>query len=514
MSSGLVYLIGAGPGDPGLLTIRAQKVLQEADVVIYDRLVGEEILAMASPEAELIYVGKAAGRHSLPQEEINKLLVKKAQEGKKVARLKGGDPFLFGRGGEEAVFLREHGLDFEVIPGITSAIAVPAYAGIPVTHRDITSSFAVITGHEKPEKAMSSIQWDKISTGVGTLVFLMGVENLPAICHELVNNGRSPQTPIALIRWGTLPQQQVLTGTLENIVEKVEAAQFKPPAVIIVGEVVRLREQLKWIENKPLWGKRVLVTRARAQASSLVARIRQAGGQATECPSIVIQKEVDRAALDTAFKSLEYYDWLVFTSVNGVDIFLEEMLQYGLDIRDLKGIRLVAIGPATRKRLEEHGLRVDIMPERFQAEGILEELQKSITPGQWVLLPRAIGARPILPETLKNWGVYLHEIGLYRAVAAQTANPGLVSALLAGDFDYLTFTSSSTVTNFVKMIGEGNVSAIDAVVKVACIGPITAQTASDLGFTINVMAREYTIEGLVEAIIEDALNSTREERMQ
>ena len=284
--------------------------------------------------------------------------------------------------------------------------------------------------------------------------------------------------------------------------------------MIIVGEVVRLREQLKWIENKPLWGKRVLVTRARAQASSLVARIRQAGGQATECPSIVIQKEVDRAALDTAFKSLEYYDWLVFTSVNGVDIFLEEMLQYGLDIRDLKGIRLVAIGPATRKRLEEHGLRVDIMPERFQAEGILEELQKSITPGQWVLLPRAIGARPILPETLKNWGVYLHEIGLYRAVAAQTANPGLVSALLAGDFDYLTFTSSSTVTNFVKMIGEGNVSAIDAVVKVACIGPITAQTASDLGFTINVMAREYTIEGLVEAIIEDALNSTREERMQ
>ena len=345
MSSGLVYLIGAGPGDPGLLTIRAQKVLQEADVVIYDRLVGEEILAMASPEAELIYVGKAAGRHSLPQEEINKLLVKKAQEGKKVARLKGGDPFLFGRGGDEAVFLREHGLDFEVIPGITP-IAVPAYAGIPVTHRDITSSFAVITGHEKPEKAMSSIQWDKISTGVGTLVFLMGVENLPAICHELVNNGRSPQTPIALIRWGTLPQQQVLTGTLENIVEKVEAAQFKPPAVIIVGEVVRLREQLKWIENKPLWGKRVLVTRARAQASSLVARIRQAGGQA-RVPQHRHQK-VDRAALDTAFKSLEYYDWLVFTSVNRVDIFLEEMLQYGLDIRDLKGIRLVAIGPATK----------------------------------------------------------------------------------------------------------------------------------------------------------------------
>lgn len=514
MSNGLVYLIGAGPGDPGLLTIKAQKVLEEADVVVYDRLVGEEILAMANPKAELIYVGKISGRHSLPQDEINQLLVKKAKEGKKVARLKGGDPFLYGRGGEEAVFVKEHGLDYEVIPGVTSAIAVPAYAGIPVTHRDATSSFAVITGHEKPEKAMSSIQWDKISTGIGTLVFLMGVENLQSICHELISNGRNPQTPIALIRWGTLPQQEVLTGTLENIVERVEAAQFKPPAVIIVGEVVKLREQLKWIENRPLWGKRVLVTRARAQASVLVDRIRQAGGQAIECPSIVIHKEVDQAALHTAFKNLEYYDWLVFTSVNGVDIFLEEMLQYGLDVRDLKGIRLVSIGPATRKRLEKHGLRVDIMPEQFQAEGILEELQKSITPGQWVLLPRAIGARPILPETLKNWGVYLHEIGLYRAVAAQNANPDLMEAILAGDFDYLTFTSSSTVTNFVKMIGEHNVSCIDPLVKVACIGPITAKTARDLGFTIDVMAREYTIEGLVEAMIEDAHNSMGEERMQ
>jgi uroporphyrinogen III methyltransferase/synthase len=514
MNKGLVYLIGAGPGDPGLLTIKARKVLEEADVVVYDRLVGAEILAMANPQAEFIYVGKISGRHALPQEEINRLLVEKAARGQKVARLKGGDPFLYGRGGEEAVFVRKHGLEFEIIPGITSAIAVPAYAGIPVTHRDATSSFAVITGHEKPEKTRSSIHWDKISTGIGTLVFLMGVENLPTICHELISHGRSPQTPIALVRWGTLPQQEVLTGTLENIVEKVEAAQFKPPAVIIVGEVVELREQLKWIESKPLLGKRVIVTRARAQASALVDKIRQAGGQAIECPSIIIQKEVDREALHAAFKNLEYYDWLVFTSVNGVDIFLEEMFQHGLDIRDLKGIRLVSIGPATRKRLEEHGLRVEIMPPEYQAEGILDQLQKSITPGQWVLLPRAIGARNVLPDTLKNWGVYMHEIGLYRAVAAQTAGQDLIEEMLNGDFDYLTFTSSSTVANFVKMIGEDNVSRIDPLVKVACIGPITAGTARDMGFTVDVMAREYTIEGLVQAVVKDAHSATGEERVQ
>ncbi|MGI6435194.1 MAG: uroporphyrinogen-III C-methyltransferase [Syntrophomonadaceae bacterium] len=514
MNKGLVYLIGAGPGDPGLLTIKAREVLKRAEVVVYDRLVGNEILAMANPAAEMIYVGKVSGRHALPQEDINRLLVEKAAAGKRVARLKGGDPFLYGRGGEEALFIREHGLNFEVIPGVTSAIAVPAYAGIPVTHRDATSSFAVITGHEKPDKTISSIHWDKISTGIGTLVFLMGVENLPAICHELVSNGRDPHTPIALIRWGTLPQQEVLTGTLENIVEKVKAAAFKPPAVIVVGEVVQLREQLKWVENRPLWGKRIIVTRARAQASTLVEKIRQAGGQAVECPSIMIEKDIDRESLNNALKNLEYYDWLIFTSVNGVDIFMEELFAYGLDIRDLKGIKVVCIGPATRARLEERGIRVDIMPAEFRAEGILTELQATITPAQWVLLPRAKGARNILPDTLKNWGVYINEVGLYRAVTAPGGGHRIVDELLAGDFDYLTFTSSSTVTNFVTMIGEDNVSRIDPLVKVVCIGPVTAETARKSGFTIDVMAAEYTIDGLVHAVIKDAQGSQGEERVR
>jgi uroporphyrinogen III methyltransferase/synthase len=514
MNRGLVYLIGAGPGDPGLLTIKAREVLEKAEVVIYDRLVGPEILAMANSAAEFIYVGKISGRHALPQGEINQLLVEKAAAGKRVARLKGGDPFLYGRGGEEALYLREHGLDFEIIPGITSAIAVPAYAGIPVTHRDATSSFAVITGHEKPEKTTSSIQWDKISTGIGTLVFLMGVENLHTICRELINNGRDPSTPIALIRWGTLPQQQVVSGTLEDIVQKVEAAAFQPPAVTIVGEVVQLRQELRWVENKPLWGKRVIVTRARAQASELVERLRAAGAQTIECPSILIQKQIDRGAMQNALKNLEYYDWLIFTSVNGVDIFLEEMFACGLDIRDLKGIRLVAIGPATRARLEKYGLRVEITPEEYRAEGILEELHKSITPGQWVLLPRAAGARNILPETFKAWGVYMHEVTLYQAVPAQTAGISIVDDILNGDFDYLTFTSSSTVTNFAKMIGEDKVPSVAGLVKVACIGPVTAATARNLGFTVDVLAREYTIDGLVQALIEDAQASQGEERVQ
>jgi uroporphyrinogen III methyltransferase/synthase len=275
---GVVYLIGAGPGDPGLFTLKGQRILQQADVIIYDRLVGDTLLNMARSDAEKIYVGKASGRHALSQEQINQLLVEKASQGLIVARLKGGDPFLYGRGGEEAQYVRQHGLDFEVVPGVTSAIAVPAYAGIPVTHRDMTSSFAVITGHEKPGKKESSIRWEHIAPGIGTLVFLMGVENLPFICQNLISHGRDPQTPVALIRWGTLPEQEVLAGTLDNIVDLVREHDFQPPAVIVVGEVVQLRAELSWVENKPLWGKRIVVTRSRAQASQLVDRIVDLGG--------------------------------------------------------------------------------------------------------------------------------------------------------------------------------------------------------------------------------------------
>lgn len=501
---GFVYLVGAGPGDPGLFTLKGKRILEQAEVVVYDRLVSEQILALANPESEMIYVGKASSQHALAQDEINALLVEKASEGKKVVRLKGGDPFLFGRGGEEAVYIREHGFDFEVVPGITSAIAVPAYAGIPVTHRDAASSLAIITGHEKPGKQESSIKWNEIAHGIGTLVFLMGVENLEYICTNLIAAGKDPGTPVALIRWGTLPEQEVLSGTLETIVELVKKSGFKPPAVTVVGEVVKLRDELNWLEMQPLWGKKIVITRARAQASVLVEKIRDLGGQAIEFPSIKIEKETNLSALYNAFKNLEQYDWIIFTSVNGVDIFFAEMQQNGFDIRDLKGKKLGAIGPATRQKLEDRGLRVDVVPEEYRAEGIIKDLRPHIKSGQWILLPRARGARAILPETLQRWGAHVNEICLYRTVPTRKVSEKVLNNIRDGKLDYLTFTSSSTVSNFVKIIGAENVTGLQGRFKVACIGPVTAQTARENGFNIDIMAREYTIDGLVEAIVADS----------
>ncbi len=500
---GFVYLIGAGPGDPGLFTIKGKQILEKAEVVVYDRLIGQEILNYAPADAEFIYVGKASSRHALPQDEINQLLVDKAREGKMVARLKGGDPFVFGRGGEEAQFARRHGIGFAVIPGITSAVAVPAYAGIPVTHRDATSSFAVITGHEKPGKQESSIQWDQIATGIGTLVFLMGVENLGTIVTNLLKAGRSAETPVALIRRGTFPDQQTVTGTLSDIVSKVEAAGFQPPAIIIVGETVKLREELKWREDGRLWGTRIVVTRARAQASGLLESIRQEGGEAIEFPSIDISPREDLSALHEAFARLQEYQWMIFTSTNGVDIFFAELRTQGIDIRELKGIRICAIGPATASKLTAMGLRIDFVPEEYRAEGIIAGLGKVIQPTDRVLLPRAQGAREILPAKLREMGAVVDEIIIYRAQPVSNFSEDLLQELRAGNFDYITFTSSSTVTNFVNIIGREYIIPINTQVKVACIGPITAQTAEENGFTVDVMPTQYTIDGLLEAIIAD-----------
>ncbi|HWP98489.1 MAG TPA: uroporphyrinogen-III C-methyltransferase [Syntrophomonadaceae bacterium] len=508
-NNGIVYLIGAGPGDPGLFTLKGKRLLEQAEVVVYDRLVSDGILSLANPEADMIYVGKVSGKHALSQDEINALLVEKASQGKIVARLKGGDPFLFGRGGEEAQFVREHGFDFEVVPGITSAIAVPAYAGIPVTHRDSTSSFAIITGHEKPDKAESSIQWADIARGIGTLVFLMGVENLPYICRQLLSNGRDPSTPVALIRWGTRPEQEVLSGTLQNIVEKVKANSFQPPAVIVVGEVVALRDELQWVEKKPLWGQRIVVTRARAQASVLAEKIADLGGAVIEFPSIEIKKEKNLNTLHNALRNIDHYNWIVFTSANAVDIFFAEIIKIGMDIRDLKGCEICAIGPATRKELEKRGLQVRFVPEEYRAEGILQGLQSQVLPGQWVLLPRARGARNILPDSLRQWGLHVNEVFLYEAVASGRVSQETLDRVLHGDMDYLTFTSSSTVSNFVKIVGRENIENINQRVRVACIGPVTADTAQSLGFNVPVLASRYTIEGLLEAILEDVQSRTK-----
>ncbi|MGS0764143.1 uroporphyrinogen-III C-methyltransferase [Syntrophomonas curvata] len=502
----LVYLVGAGPGDPGLFTLKGKKILEKAEVIIYDRLVSDSILALGNPEAEYIYVGKIAGKHALSQDEINALLVEKAAQGKIVARLKGGDPFLFGRGGEEALYIRERGYDFEVVPGISSAIAVPAYAGIPVTHRDAASSLAIITGHEKPDKEVSSIKWKELAQGTGTLVFLMGVENLEFICRQLTANGRSGSTPVALVRWGTLPSQQVLTGTLEDINIKAREASFKPPAVIVVGDVVKLRPELKWLEYKPLWGKRIVVTRARAQASRLVEEINELGGEAIEFPSIIIKAEEDLSGLHNAYQHLDSYDWIIFTSVNAVDLFFAQMKNEDIDIRFLHGINLCAIGPATRDSLQDKGLKVDLVPEEYRAEGILKELGNKVKKGQWVLLPRARGARRILPETLRQWGVHVNEVILYESVPDMRIGKTRMTEIIEDGIDYLTFTSSSTVSNFVRMVGKDKVLSLNNKTRVACIGPVTAETAKSHGFKVDVTAREYTINGLLTAIIDDSRN--------
>ena len=496
MSKGKVFLVGAGPGDPGLLTLKGRQCLQRAQVVIYDYLANQELLRYCPAGAELIYVGKKAARHTLPQGGINRLIIDKAREGKMVVRLKGGDPFIFGRGGEEAQELAAAGLDFEVVPGVSSAVAAPAYAGIPLTHRDYTASCAFITGHEDPTKDSSNIAWDKIATGVGTLVFLMGVGNLPEIVRRLVENGRSPATPVALIRWGSTTRQRTVVGTLADIVEK--AKEVKPPSIIIVGEVIALRPLLNWFESKPLFGKRVLVTRSREQASQLSASLREYGAQVLEVPTIRIVPADDYSELDEAIGELGSFDWLIFTSVNGVDYFLRRLQAQDKDVRELQGVRLAAIGPATAKSLSELRLRVDYVPAEYRAEGIVEGLRRLGVQGKRVLLARAEVAREILPRELARAGARVKVVSAYK-----TVRPDLDLDLLR-EFapDVVTFTSSSTVNNFVEALGRDEAAKVLEKAVIASIGPITADTARNLGLATQIMPAVYTIPALVEAIVQ------------
>jgi uroporphyrinogen III methyltransferase/synthase len=500
-NKGIVYFVGAGPGDPGLITVKGLDCIKEATVVIYDRLACARLTAFAQPEAELIYVGKSPEHHTLRQDEINLLLVRKAAQGAIVARLKGGDPFVFGRGGEEAEALCQAGIPFEVVPGITSATAAPAYAGIPVTHRNYTSAVAIITGNEDPLKKDSAVAWDKISTGAGTLVFLMGMSNLTKICDRLITNGRHPQTPVALVRWGTRPEQRTLVGTLEDISLKADRAAFKNPAVIIVGEVVLLREKLNWFEKKPLFGKRVLVTRSREQASTFSAAIEALGGEPLEFPTISVAAPENYAPLDDAIKNLRNFSVIIFTSVNGVKSFFKRLRQQGKDIREMGPARICAIGPKTKEALENHGLLVDYVPEEYRAEKIIAGLRDKVGPGTKVLLPRADIARKVLPDALAAMGADVSEITAYRTAMGGGNAPVLKEMLRRKKIDLVTFTSSSTVRNFIKMLDATNLNDLLTSVTVACIGPITAGTARELGLKVDVAADNYTIEGLLEAIL-------------
>jgi len=446
----------------------------------------------------MIDVGKSPQRHTLPQEAINALLVEKALAGKVVVRLKGGDPFLFGRGGEEAEALAEAAVPFEVVPGVTSAIAAPAYAGIPVTHRQQTSAFAVVTGHEDPTKADSSLDWQKLATGVGTLVCLMGVGNLPQIVAKLIEHGRDPRTPVAIVQQGTEARQKTVTGTLADIVDKARDADIKPPAVTIVGEVVALRQKLRWFDTKPLFGRRVLVTRSRQQASALSERLRELGAEPLEYPAIEIAPPKDMAPLDEAIARLSAYDWLIFTSANAVRALVDRMSEKGTDIQALGRLKIAAIGPATAQTLAGYGLQVDYLPEAYTTEEIPAGLGD--VSGQRILLPRAERAPKQLAQALRGKGAVVDEVVAYRTLAVDAADE-LKALLGEGQIDIVTFTSSSTVRNLVAGLqGQEPAHALGRCL-VACIGPVTARTAKGLGVRVDVVAREHTIPGLVEAIV-------------
>jgi uroporphyrinogen III methyltransferase/synthase len=474
--------------------------IKQADVIVYDRLVSPRLIELARADVELIYVGKASNRHTMRQEEINALLVKLAKENKAVLRLKGGDPFVFGRGGEEAIVLRDNGIAFEIVPGITSAIAVAAYAGIPVTHRGIATSFAVFTGHEDPEKTASGLQWDKLSLATDTLVFLMGVENLAYITSQLIANGRLADTPAAVIRWGTTPQQQTLVTTVGRAVADVAAHKLTPPAIFIVGEVVKLREELRWFDTRPLFGRRILVTRAREQASRLTAGLEAAGAQCIEAPAIQIVAPASYAPLDQAIAELEQYSWIAFTSPNGVDAFFARLELAGKDARYLGRAKVAAIGSETAAALLRRGIVADVVPAEFRAEAVVEALDGRIGAQDRVLIPRAEQAREVLPEELTRMGAIVDVVTAYRTVPGAADGKAVAQMLADQEIDVVTFTSSSTVTNLLALLGDTGRKLLSGV-KIACIGPITADTCRENGLAPDIIAAEYTIKGLTDSII-------------
>jgi uroporphyrinogen III methyltransferase/synthase len=496
---GIVYIIGAGPGDPGLITLRGLKCLQEADVIVYDHLVSTDLLAFARKDAKRIYAGKKGGDHTLPQEEINRILVEEAGKGHAVARLKGGDPFIFGRGGEEAEVVSRAGIPFEIVPGVTSAIAVPAYAGIPLTHRGYTSTVAFVTGHEDPGKEKSDIDWKTLS-GIGTLVFLMGVKNLSQIAENLAAYGKDPDTPVSLIRWGTTPDQTTLTGTLGGIAALAEKKKISPPAILVVGEVAGLREDLSWFEKKPLFGRGVVITRPEAQAEEMAERLRREGARVIHFPTIRIEPPESFEDMDRALAEIGTYHWIIFTSANGVRSFFQRLRDLGRDVRDLKGVGLCAIGPVTAALIEHYGIRVDIVPDEYISEGVVRAFAGKDLKGRRILLPRAAAARDVIPKELRKLGARVDVVTAYRTVNSGRKKTELEAFFKEGKADVITFTSPSTVTNFFEIMGRHCLLPRD--VRVACIGPITAAAARKAGLKVDILQETYTVPGLVQSLVE------------
>jgi uroporphyrinogen III methyltransferase/synthase len=484
-----VYLIGAGPGDPELITCKGRRILEQADAVFFDHLAPSALLDLAPPHAERIYVGKKKSAHAFTQAEICAMLIERARRGLTVVRLKGGDPFIFGRGGEEAEALADAGVAFEIVPGVTAPLGIAAYTGVPLTHREHTSAVTFVTGH-----AVDAIDWDKVGHAE-TLVIFMGLTTLPDIAHELIARGRSAETPAMAVRWATRPDQETLTGTLATLPGLIAERGMKPPATIIVGEVVRLRDKLDWYGRLPLSGKRIVVTRAKGQAGALSSRLTALGADAIELPTIEIVPALDYGPLDSAIADLGSYDWLIFTSANGVRFFMDRLDNSARDLRAL-GARICAIGPATRAAVEALHLKVDLMGQEYVAEGLLEAFAAYGLEGKRVLLPRAAVARDLVPEELRRRGALVDVVEAYRTVVPEGA-PIRAREVLGARPDCVTFTSSSTVQNFVAVGGAAALAGIPVV----SIGPVTTGTARGLGIEVTAEAKVFTVEGLVEAIL-------------
>jgi len=501
MKNGKVFLVGAGPGDIGLLTVKGLRCLQRADVVVYDYHVNAQVLNYVSQRAEFVYAGKRGGHHDMSQDEINRALVKRAKEGKIVCRLKGGDPFVFGRGGEEAEALAAEGIDFEVVPGVSSVIAAPASAGIPLTHRGYSSSFAVVTGSEATTKNGSSIPWKHLAESYETMVFLMGVKNIALITDYLIEAGKAPNTLAAVIRWGARPDQETVVATLADIARAVEERGIRPPAVMVVGNVVSLRERLQWYEKKPLFGHRILITRDYSPEYGVLEDL---GAEIFEFPTIRIDPPASYEDLDGAIDRIDTYHWLVFTSTNGLRFFMDRYRKKGKDVRDLKGVRLCAIGSKTAEAIRGFGMNVDVVPDAFRAEGLAEVFSglspKGSLEGIRILLPRAENARELFPESVRTRGGFVDTPAAYRAVKPEKHGKRLKRFLFEGRISIATFTSSATFTNFVEIVG-GDALPFLRDVTVAAIGPVTKKSIEDAGLAVAIMPREATIEAMVEEMV-------------
>ena len=505
---GTVYLVGAGPGDAGLLTLRGAQLLQRADVVVYDALVNADLLRLAPKSAEIIFAGKRSRDHAIPQEELNQLLIQKAKEGKCVVRLKGGDPYIFGRGGEEAEELAEAHVPFEVVPGVSSIAAGPNYAGIPLTHREHCSIFTVITGHENPSTDDGSINYEHLAKLPGTKVVLMGVERIRDVAEKLMQNGMPGTTPVGMVRWGTTGKQQSIQGTLANIADVVAEKQFTAPAVTVIGDVVKLREKLNWFEKRPLFGQRIVVTRTREQASQLSRQLTDLGADVLEIPTIKIMPPDDHQDLIDVLLGIGTYDWLIFTSPNGVTTFFDYFFKTYDDVRSIGGARLAAVGPGTAAKLAELHLKVDLMPDEFVTRKIAAAFAKfeSIENLKMLLL-RAQVANHELPQQLEKMGAIVDDVACYKTVPETDDRTGAAARLLESGADWITFTSASTVESFHARFDLPKLRQQFPKLKIASIGPETSKALSQLGLSPNVEAKEHTIDGLVKSLLAAARKS-------